>query len=173
MSRHWSNHIFFIVHTHISLDLQSNCTVWTSCKCSIMRHRCIALPLRKCNWFILCNILHFILFLPTNNAFTINKLLQTPSLGCHFQRESLFPQSRLKEHCLVWEYLKSRSRHSTHRTDWIVLWKGLSCRIRRWELFSCRNWLAPALAYSTDMPCDWTPSSETPAAQILPVNARG
>lgn len=53
MSRHQLNHFFFfflIIHTHISLDLQSNCTVWTSCKCSIMRHRCIALPLRKCNF---------------------------------------------------------------------------------------------------------------------------
>lgn len=83
------------------------------------------------------------------------------------------PQSILKEHCLAWGYLKSRSQHSAHRTDWVVLWKGLSCRIRRWELFSCWNWLAPALTCSTDMPCDWTPSNETPGAQILPVSTRG
>lgn len=141
-----------------------------------MRHRCIALPLRKCNWFILCNILHFILFLPTNNAFTIKKLLQNFKHRLSFSNGITpppTPQSILKEHCLAWGYLKSRSQHSAHRTDWVVLWKGLSCRIRRWELFSCWNWLAPALTCSTDMPCDWTPSNETPGAQILPVSTRG
>lgn len=178
MSRHRSNPYIFIIYLPISLDLQLNCTVWTSCKCSI-RDTDALLYLWESAIDLYCAIFHILYsFYPQQciyNKETVVKrqALAVCQLNHYFICIFFIFQSWLKEHYLVYGYLKSRSQHSTHKTDWIGLWKGLSCRIRRWELFSCWNWLAPGPACSTDIPCDWTPSSETPASQILLVSVWG
>lgn len=54
-------------------------------KCSLMRHKWIALPINKSAIDLVCNILDFILFLPTNTNLTIKKQFHNLRLGSYLK----------------------------------------------------------------------------------------
>lgn len=121
--------------------------------------------LRKCNWFILCNITFYTVSI--HSAFQIKKQMQnivTRLFQCKFFR------AKPKERALFWDAHKADCIGDTQYMEMIEecfeqdsagWWDG-------WNV-SLENWLATALAHNIEMPCDWTASSRTPAAKILSV----